>query len=127
MSSRGRKYPIRPVILHFSYWSMQTSHRIDTTSSALSFILPLRLDRLVKHVCGFQWKRLTSRLRDLSHCESRIVNMTCSLSFWLQMSEPITHIDTDNYMTIHHKGTSYFDSTAHLFSPLTEMISYHSL
>jgi len=25
------------------------------------------------------------------------VNMTCSLSFWLQM-------DTDNYMTIHHKG-----------------------
>jgi len=23
-------------------------------------------------------------------------------------------IDTDNYMTIHHKGTSYFDSTAHL-------------
>jgi len=30
------------------------------------------------------------------------------------MSEPITHIDTDNYMTIHHKGTSYFDSTAHL-------------
>ena len=34
--------------------------------------------------------------------------------FWLQMSEPITHIDTDNYMTIHHKGTSFFDSTAHL-------------
>ena len=33
--------------------------------------------------------------------------MTYSLSFWLQMSEPITH--TDNYMTIHHKGTSYFD------------------
>jgi len=30
------------------------------------------------------------------------------------MSEPITHIDTDNYMTIHHKGTGYFDSTAHL-------------
>jgi len=46
--------------------------------------------------------------------------MTYSLSFWLQMSEPITHIDTDNYMTIHNKGTSYFDSTAHL-------ISYHSL
>ena len=39
--------------------------------------------------------------------------MTC-LSFWLQMSEPITHIDTDNYMTIHPKGTSYFDSTTHL-------------
>ena len=47
--------------------------------------------------------------------------MTCSLSFWLQMSEPITHIDTDNYMTFHRKGTSYFDSTAHLmclFTPL---------
>ena len=29
--------------------------------------------------------------------------MTYSLSFWLQMSEPITHIDTDNYMTIHLK------------------------
>jgi len=27
----------------------------------------------------------------------------CSLSFWLQMSEPITHMDTDNCMTIHHK------------------------
>jgi len=40
--------------------------------------------------------------------------MTYSLSFWLQMNEPITHIDTDNYMTIHHKETSYFDSTAHL-------------
>jgi len=40
--------------------------------------------------------------------------MTCTLSFWLQMSEPIRHLDTDNYMTIHHKETSYFDSTAHL-------------
>ena len=40
--------------------------------------------------------------------------MTYSLSFWLQVSEPITHIDTDNYMTIHHKGTRYFDSTAHM-------------
>ena len=40
--------------------------------------------------------------------------MTCSLSFWLQMSERITHMDTDNCMTIHHKGTSYFDSTAYL-------------
>jgi len=40
--------------------------------------------------------------------------MTRSLSFWLQMSEPITHMDTDNCMTIHCKGTSYFDSTAHL-------------
>jgi len=57
--------------------------------------------------------------------------MTCSLSFWLQMlSESITHIDTDNYMPIHHKGTSYFDSTAHLMcfaTPLKEMISYHLL
>ena len=61
------------------------------------------------------------------HCKNRIVNMTCSLSFWLQMSEPITHIDTDNCMTIHHKGTSYFHFTAHLFTPLKEMISYHSL
>ena len=40
--------------------------------------------------------------------------MTYSLLFWLQMSEPITHIDTDNYMTVHHKGTNYSDSTAHL-------------
>ena len=40
------------------------------------------------------------------------------------MSEPITHIDTDNYMTIHHKGTSYSDSTAHLmcFAYLKEMM-----
>jgi len=30
------------------------------------------------------------------------------------MSEPITHMDTDNSMTIHHKETSYCDSTAHL-------------
>ena len=30
------------------------------------------------------------------------------------MSEPIRHLDTDNCMTIRHKGTSYFDSTAHL-------------
>ena len=44
--------------------------------------------------------------------------MTCSLSSWLQMSEPITHIDMDNCMTIHHKGTGYFDSTAHPFTPL---------
>ena len=29
------------------------------------------------------------------------------------MSEPITHIDTDNYMTIHHKGASYFDPAAY--------------
>ena len=42
------------------------------------------------------------------------------------MSDPITHIDTDNCMTIHHKGTSYFDSTAHLmwffFTRLKEMM-----
>ena len=52
--------------------------------------------------------------------------MTCSLSFWLQMSEPITPMDTDNCMTIHHKGASYFDSTAHLmclFTPLLLMYS----
>jgi len=30
------------------------------------------------------------------------------------MSEPITHMDTDDYRTIHHKGTSYFDSAAYL-------------
>ena len=40
--------------------------------------------------------------------------MTCILSFWLQMSKPITYMDTDNYMTIRHKGTGYFDSTAYL-------------
>ena len=34
-------------------------------------------------------------LEGLFHCKNRIVNMTCRLSFWLQMSEPITHIDTD--------------------------------
>ena len=60
------------------------------------------------------------------HCKNRIIIYDISLSFWLQMSEPITHIDTDNCMTIHRKGTSYFDSTAHLFTPLKE-ISYHSL
>ena len=31
------------------------------------------------------------------------------------------HIDTDNYMTIHHKGTSYFDSTAHLMCFVTPL------
>jgi len=40
--------------------------------------------------------------------------MTRTLSFWLQMNEPITYMDTDNCMTIHHKETSYFDSTTHL-------------
>jgi len=50
--------------------------------------------------------------------------MTC-LSFWLQMSEPITHIDTDNYMTIHPKGTSYFDSTTHAKSANSMAASGH--
>jgi len=40
--------------------------------------------------------------------------MTYGLSFWLQMSEPITHMDMDNYITIHRKGTSYFDPVAYL-------------
>jgi len=61
-----------------------------------------------------------------THCKNGIINMTYSLSFWLQMSEKITHIDTDNYMTIHRKGTSYFDPTAHLmcflFTCLKEMM-----
>jgi len=30
------------------------------------------------------------------------------------MSEPITHMDMDNYITIHRKGTSYFDPVAYL-------------
>jgi len=42
--------------------------------------------------------------------------MTCSLSLWLQMSEPVTHIGTDDCTTVHHKGTSYFDSTTHYHS-----------
>jgi len=52
--------------------------------------------------------------------------MTYSLSFWLQMSEPITHLDTDNYMTIHRKGTSYFDP-AGCFVRLFKRNHYHSL
>ena len=48
------------------------------------------------------------------HYKNRTVNMTRTLSFRLQMSEPIAHMDTDNCITIHHKQTSYFDSTAHL-------------
>ena len=40
--------------------------------------------------------------------------MTYSLSFWLQTSEPITHMDTDNYIKIHRKGTSYFDPVEYL-------------
>ena len=40
------------------------------------------------------------------------------------MSEPITHMDTDNYMTIHHKGTCYFDSTAHLMCFVHSIIAY---
>ena len=38
------------------------------------------------------------------HCKNGMVNMTYSLSFWLQMSEPITHMDIDNYMTIHYRS-----------------------
>jgi len=30
------------------------------------------------------------------------------------MSKPITHMDTENYMTIHHKGMTHLDPTAHL-------------
>jgi len=30
------------------------------------------------------------------------------------MSEPITHMDKDNYIAIHHKGISYFDPAAYL-------------
>jgi len=48
------------------------------------------------------------------HCKNGIVIMRYGLSFWLQMNEPITHMDTDNYMTIHHKRTSYFDPSAYL-------------
>jgi len=40
------------------------------------------------------------------------LSKTYSLYVWLQMSEPITHMETDNYMTIHHKGASYFHPTA---------------
>ena len=32
----------------------------------------------------------------LHHCKNSIVSMTCSLSFHLHVSEPITHMDTDN-------------------------------
>ena len=41
----------------------------------------------------------------------------------------MTYTDTDNCMTIHHKGISYFDSATHLmcFVHLNEMINYHSL
>jgi len=44
------------------------------------------------------------------------------------MSEPITHMDTDNYTTIHHRGTSYFHPAAHLmcFVYLFRR-NYHSL
>ena len=36
------------------------------------------------------------------HCKNGIVIMRYGLSFWLQMNEPITHMDTDNRMIIHH-------------------------
>ena len=37
-------------------------------------------------------------------CKNRIVSITCSLSFWLQMSEPTTQMDTHaSFTTIHHK------------------------
>ena len=32
------------------------------------------------------------------HCKNRIVSMTCSLSFHLHVSEPITHMGTDNFI-----------------------------
>ena len=64
------------------------------------------------------------------HSKNGIVIMAYGLSFWLQMSEPITHMDTDNYITIHCKGTSYFDPVAYLmvlFTHLKGMVNYHSL
>jgi len=66
------------------------------------------------------------------HCKNEIIVVTYSLSFWLQMSEPIAHMEYCGYcMTIDHKGTSYFDSAAHLMcfvhSIIKEMINYHSL
>jgi len=55
-----------------------------------------------------------TKCMSVSHCKNGVVVMTYSLSFWLQMSEPIIHMDTDNYMTIHHKRASYYDCTAYL-------------
>ena len=50
-----------------------------------------------------------------SYCTVEMGLSLChSLSFWLQMSGPITHMDTDNYTTIHHRGTSYFHPAAYL-------------
>ena len=31
------------------------------------------------------------------HCKKGNVSLTCSLSFWMQVSEQITHMDSDNY------------------------------
>ena len=31
------------------------------------------------------------------HCKKINVNLTCSLLFWMQVSEQITHMDSDNY------------------------------
>ena len=59
------------------------------------------------------------------HCKNEIIIMTYSLSFWLQMSEPITHMDKNNYMTIHHTGACYFDSIAHLMCFVHVMV-FHS-
>ena len=53
--------------------------------------------------------------------------MTCSLSFWLQMSEPITPLDTDNCMTKEQVTLIQLHICCVLFTPLKEMINYHSL
>jgi len=57
-----------------------------------------------------------------------------SLSFWLQMNEPITHVhmDTDNYITIHCNLKEQvtlipLPTWCVLFTRLKEMMNYHSL
>ena len=57
------------------------------------------------------WYKSPTILKGIKvHCKNGIIIMTVCHSSCL-MSEPIiiTHMDTDDYMTIHHKGTSYFD------------------
>ena len=43
------------------------------------------------------------------HCKKGNVSLTCSLSFWMQMSEQITHMDSDNYYSgmRMRRGTRY--------------------
>ena len=80
------------------YYAEETDYKLPVHSALSGNIALTTVQHCTNHSATLHWA--------YTHCKYKIVNMTYSLSFWLQMSEPITHIDTDNYTTIHHRGTT---------------------